>query len=154
MWRKASETLQYRGQPVRNGLFGVVKPGKLINQKPVLRVIMNLIPTNSLFKIIAGSVHRLPSITQWTTLFVGEGEKIEVSQADITSAFYLFLLPEAWQCILPFNVEVEGSLLGPGYDAGCTYVLCAKVLPMGWHSAVGLTEEAGCCWIVGCRKPM
>ena len=141
-WRRASETLHYRGQPVRNGLFGVVKPGKMVNQKPILRVIMNLVPTNSLFKIIAGSVHRLPSITQWSTLFIGEGEKVEICQSDITSAFYLFLLPEAWQCILPFNVEIDGSLLGEGYEAGINYVLCAKVLPMGWHSAVGLMEEA------------
>ena len=142
IWRRAEDTLCYRGQSVRNGLFGVVKPGKIVNQKPVLRVIMNLIPTNSLFKIIPGSVHRLPSITQWSTLFIGEDEKVEISQADITSAFYLFLLPEVWQCILPFNIEADGRELGAGYIPRVRYVLCAKVLPMGWHSAVGLMEEA------------
>ena len=142
IWRRSSEALTYRGQPVRNGLFGVRKPGKTVNEKPILRVIMNLIPTNSLFQVIAGSVHRLPSITQWGALFVGEGETVEVSQADISSAFYLFQLPSIWQCILPFNIEVTGAELGPTYVQDETYVLCAKVLPMGWHSAVGLMEEA------------
>lgn len=142
VWRRSTDTLTFRGMPVRNGLFGVAKPGKTVNGKPILRVIMNLVPTNSLFRVIEGSVHRLPSITQWGTIFVGEGEKIETSQADISSAFYLFRLPPIWQCILPFNIETNGKQLGPDFLPDEKYVLCANVLPMGWHSAVGLMEEA------------
>ena len=142
VWRKASETLRFRGEAVRNGLFGVVKQGKFINSKPVLRVIMNLIPSNALFRPIQGAVHRLPSICQWTTLMLGPDEHVEISQADITSAFYLFQIPPAWQCNLPFGIEARGSQLGVEFEANEQYVLCSNVLPMGWHSAVGLMEEA------------
>ena len=141
-WYPESEVFRFRGTAVKNGVFGVVKPGKSINGLETLRVIMNLIPSNSLHSIIPGAVHRLPTIAQWTSICLGEGEKIEVSQADITSAFYLFELPTAWHRRLAFNIDCLGSELGEGFQEDVKYTLCAKVLPMGWNSAVGVMEEA------------
>ncbi|CAK9117514.1 unnamed protein product, partial [Durusdinium trenchii] len=142
VWRREEEVLRFRQSPVKNGLFGVVKPGRAVKGKETLRVIMNLIPSNSLHKVIQASVHRLPSISQWTSIFLGPNEHLEISQADITSAFYLFELPEVWQTRLAFNLDLKGKELGEGFDADGTYTLCARVLPMGWSSAVGIMEEA------------
>ena len=141
-WYPEKEVFRFRGTSVKNGMFGVVKPGKVIEGRETLRVIMNLIPSNSIHSIIPGAVHRLPTITQWTSIFLGPGERVEVSQADITSAFYLFELPIAWHRRLAFNIDAIGSELGPGYDPEIKYSLCACVLPMGWNSAVGVMEEA------------
>lgn len=94
-WYPEDEVFEFRGTKVKNGLFGVVKPGRAVGGVETLRVIMNLIPSNALHSVIPGSVHRLPTISQWTSIFLGPGERIEVSQADITSAFYLFEL--SWE---------------------------------------------------------
>lgn len=88
VWRRSEETRTFRGQPVRNGMFGVAKPGKFVQQKPVLGVIVILIPSNSLFRPLAGAVHKLPLSCQWSTSMLGADEQVEVCQADITSAFY------------------------------------------------------------------
>lgn len=143
-WYPEKEIHRFRGSYVKYGMFGVVKPGKAVEGRETLRVIMNLIPSNSIHSIIPGSVHRLPTITQWTS--IGPGEKVEVSQADITSAFYLFQLPSAWHRRLAFNIDCLGSELGAGYDSKTKYTLCACVLPMGWSSAVGIMEEAKGHW--------
>ena len=142
VWRREKEVLRFRGCPVKNGLFGVVKPGRAIAGKETLRVIMNLIPSNAIHKVIQASVHRLPSISQWTSIFLGPNEHLEISQADITSAFYLFELPSVWHTRLAFNIDMKGRELGEGFESEVTYTLCAKVLPMGWSSAVGIMEEA------------
>lgn len=138
VWRPEREVFRFRGTPVKNGMFGVVKPGRAIEGKETLRVIMNLIPSNSLHKVIQGAVHKLPSISQWTSIFLGPGEHLEICQADITSAFYLFELPQAWHTRLAFNIDMKGD----GFEENTTYTLCARVLPMGWSSAVGIMEEA------------
>ena len=67
---------------------------------------------------------------------------MELSQADITSAFYLFELPQAWHRRLAFNIDCMGAHLGEGFEESTKYTLCARVLPMGWSSAVGIMEEA------------
>ena len=112
-------------------MFGVVKPGRAVNGVETLRVIMNLIPSNALHKVIEASVHRLPSISQWTSIFLGRQEHLEISQADITSAFYLFELPSCWCRRLAFNLDMKGKDIGPDFDADTTYTLCARVPQWG-----------------------
>ena len=57
-----------------NGLFGVVKPGKFTpNNLLVLRVIMNLVPANSILSVIQGNISCLPSPVSWISLLVDEG---------------------------------------------------------------------------------
>lgn len=114
-WYPEAEIFKFRGEFVKNGMFGVVKPGKAVEGRETLRVIMNLIPSNSLHGIIPGFIHKLPTISQWSSIFLGQGERIEVSQADITSAFYLFELPEPWHRRLGFNIDAWGSELGPSF---------------------------------------
>ena len=138
-WVEASEVLQYRGERVLNGLFGVAKSGKLDNGKPHLRVIMNLIPSNSVMLQLNGSVQELPSITQYLSVVLAEDESLLMCQSDMSCAFYLFSLPPVWKRFLAFNLCVDGAEIGR--MPGRRYYLACGVLPMGWASAVSVMQE-------------
>ena len=70
-WVPLDSVVKYRGQHVLNGLFGVEKSGKVASGKPVLRLIMNLVGSNSIMRQFTGAVHNLPSITAWMSIFAG-----------------------------------------------------------------------------------
>ena len=57
----------------------------------------------------------------------------------MTSAFYLFALPECWKRFLAFNLNVDGREIGK--IPGRSYSLACGVLPMGWGSAVAVMQE-------------
>eukprot|EP00438_Fugacium_kawagutii_P014167 Skav213280 [mRNA] locus=scaffold2944:203357:206395:+ [translate_table: standard] len=138
-WVELDRVVQYRGERVLNGLFGVPKPSKLANGLPCLRVIMNLIPLNSIMATLRGKVNQLPGITQYLSLIISPDETVKFSQLDMTSAFYLFSLPHEWRYYMSFNLIREGSLIGK--RAGSLYCLACTVLPMGWASAVAVMQE-------------
>ena len=122
-----------------SGLFGVEKPGRFAeNGMPLLRVIMNLKPINRALRIIKADISELPSPTVWTQMSLLENEGITASQADMSSAFYLFRLPRAWLPLLAFNTKVRGDLLGK--ESTELFVPACKVLPMGWSSSVGVMQ--------------
>ncbi len=124
-----------------SGLFGVPKPGKLTPcGLPVLRVIMNLIPINRALDVILGDIQELPSASVWQQLVLFEGSSLRVSQADMSSAFYLFRLPPVWLKYLAFNYKIRRSDVGLS-GAGFVFPAC-RVLPMGWSSSVGLMQMA------------
>ena len=143
-WTEDSEVLRYRGQEVLSGLFGVPKSKLLPDGRSVLRLIMNLTPINAVLKVIEGRVARLPSITQWLSVVVGDDEEVRISQSDMACAFYLFKLPSQWSRLLTFNVGFSGSELGflDSEHRSKRWFLSCQVLPMGWSSAVGVMQEA------------
>ena len=124
-----------------SGLFGVPKPGKVTaSGKPILRLIMNLIPINQTLEVILGDIGELPAATMWQQLVLTEEDMITVSQADMASAFYLFRLPREWLPYLCFNFRLSRRQVGlPG--TGWVYPAC-RVLPMGWASSVGIMQMA------------
>ena len=122
-----------------NGLFGVEKPGKVTSTgKPILRVIMNLVPANRLLQVIAGDIQLLPSSSAWLPLVVDADGELHVSQGDMSSAFYLFSIPQAWQQFMCFNVQFKGEQIGQ--RRGSWFRPCCRVLPMGWNSSVGIMQ--------------
>ena len=139
-WFPLSQVATYRGQRILSGLFGVRKPSSLPDGRPILRLIMNLVPSNSIFRTLGGSVSSLPSITSWMSLVVGNNERVECWQSDMVSAFYLFRLPCQWSKYLCFNVTFRGEEIGE--TPGELFCLCCTVLPMGWGSSVALMQEA------------
>lgn len=139
-WTPLREVLEFRGQKVLNGLFGVEKPGTLPGQQPTLRLIMNLVPSNSIIKEFTGVVKTLPQITSWLNIVVDEGHEVRVWQSDMSNAFYLFAVPDCWGPLLSFNVRRKGSMLG--YKNDDCFVLSCRVLPMGWSNSVSLMQEA------------
>ena len=138
-WVPLSSVFRFRGTPVLNGLFGVEKSSKLSDQRPILRLIMNLVPSNSIMHPFTGSVKNLPSITQWMTTVLEDDEELRVWQFDMCNAFYLFRLPSVWMPFLAFNVLRKGSDVGsPEHER---VALACKVLPMGWLSSVAIMQE-------------
>ena len=140
-WLPIGKVHQDQGGPYLSGLFGVPKSGRFTEEGlPLLRVIMNLKPINRALSIIQGDIAELPSAGKWLQLVLEDGDCLSISQADMSSAFYLFALPECWWPFLCFNAKFGGSALGrPGSG---TFVPCCKVLPMGWSSSVGLMQMA------------
>ncbi len=138
-WVPLSQVIEIDGVKILNGLFGVEKPTTTESGKPVLRLIMNLVPSNSILKQLPGKVRGLPSINSWQSTFVDQGEELRLFQSDMSSAFYLFRIPKSWLAYLAFNVIVDGSSVGK--EKGRAYALACSVLPMGWASSVGLMQE-------------
>ena len=138
-WTREDSVFRFRGEMVLNGLFGVAKSATIPSGEAVLRVIMNLIPTNGVLCQLKGLVSELPGICQYMSIYLGPGEELKISQSDMTSAFYLFALPEEWAPYLTFNLGFPGHMIGKG-DGG-QYFLSCRVLPMGWSSAVGVMQE-------------
>ena len=100
---------------------------------------MNLVPTNSVFEHAQGSTAGLPSITQYLSLALDGNESLRFYQSDMSSAFYLFRIPAAWNRMMCFDLSTEGSLLG--LSPGVRYFLGCNVIPMGWGSAVSIMQE-------------
>ena len=138
-WIPEEEVFVYRGEKVLNGMFGVPKSTTLEDGRPVLRCIMNLIPSNATMIQLEGCVRDLPGITQYLSLTLGDGETIEMFQSDMVAAFYLFRLPQSWQKYLCFNIRVDGKAVGR--PQGKSFYLACAVLPMGWTSAVSVMQE-------------
>ena len=138
-WVEESEVFRYRGQRVLNGMFGVPKSSTLDDGRPCLRCIMNLIPSNATMVQLEGCVRELPGITQYLSVTLAEGETVQMFQSDMVSAFYLFRLPNAWHRFLCFNICFDGEDIGK--EKGSRYYLSCSVLPMGWTSAVSVTQE-------------
>ena len=67
---------------------------------------MNLVPVNGLFEVLRGDISCLPNATQWLPLCLEDGEEISLSQGDMSSAFYLFSIPSAWQPFMCFNLKM------------------------------------------------
>ena len=138
-WIPLDQVLHYRNQPVLNGMFGVEKPTRLDDSSPVLRVIMNLVPTNSCVKQLCGGTSSLPFIGQWLSVALDENEEVRLWQSDMSAAFYLFRVPEPWWGYLSFNVLKRGSELG--LNDHRVYALACTVIPMGFSSSVAVMQE-------------
>ena len=101
------------GTPVLNGMFGMPKKGKLVEgtNLPIVRLILNAIPSNPLQRIIEADIRALPYHGQWSgSEVVGDDRVIVWSESDMTAAFYCFLLEPSWYPFQAINKTVRGSL--------------------------------------------
>ena len=138
-WVRQQDVLQVGGFRVLNGLFGVGKNKFLQDGREIQRVIMNLIPSNAVMKQAKGATAGLPSVTQYLSMVLDHDEQVALFQSDMSSAFYLFAIPEAWSPFLCFNLQVDGSEIGA--EPGAKFYLACSVIPMGWSSAVSIMQE-------------
>ena len=138
-WVDVDDVFTVDSQPVLNGMFAVGKGVVNSLGKEIQRLIMNLIPTNSVMEQARGAVGDLPSITQYLSLVLEQDEKLLLYQSDMSSAFYLFKIPECWHRFMAFNLKLSRASLGLG-GSGYVYLCCA-VIPMGWASAVSIMQE-------------
>ena len=138
-WIPLADVLRFRNQPVLNGLFGVEKPTKLGDNSPVLRVIMNLVPSNSVLLQLKGGTSSLPFIGQWLSVVLEDNQELRCWQSDMSAAFYLFAIPKPWWGSLSFNILKRGFEVG--IPSNQLFALCCKVIPMGFNSSVSLMQE-------------
>lgn len=100
---------------------------------------MNLIPSNAVTHQLQGAVDKLPAIAAWQSLVLDGDQTLAIWQSDMSSAFYLFQIPQVWGKYLSFNIVVQGASVGhPEFEK---VALCSNVVPMGWASSVGLMQE-------------
>ena len=103
------------GKPVLNGAFGVVKPDKFTESGlPVLGMIMDLRASNTILEQLEGDVSTLTGAASFQKIVMGEGDELLLSGDDLTAAFYLFKLPEAFAEYLVLRKPVRKSLFWPG----------------------------------------
>ena len=118
-----------------NGAFGVAKPDKVLEDgRPILRLIMDLRASNMILEQLDGDLSTLTGAATFQKIVVEQDETLLISGDDLTSAFYLFRLPDAWAELLVLEKPVPKSLFEEG-ATGYTYV-GVTVLPMIWVGQV------------------
>ena len=132
-----SEVFKVGGKPVLNGLFGVSKH-EFSGNYEVMRIIMNLIPTNRLRRALESDLSTLPSWAGMTPLVLEPEENLVVSSEDVRCFFYIFRLPEIWKPLMAFNRPLPQSLCG---DRPGLWYPCSAVLPMGFKNFVSLAQH-------------
>eukprot|EP00435_Cladocopium_sp_Y103_P013721 s1034_g3.t1 len=133
-----SEVFRVRGKPLLNGLFGVEK-GEELDGTPLYRLIMNLVPLNSLCLELAADIGGLPHWLGMSPYTLEPAEGMVVSSEDVRCFFYTLALPSSWMPFLCFNPEVPESLKLAGCLEPC--YLSAVVLPMGFINSVGIAQH-------------
>ena len=137
----ANKVPTVEGAKVVNGAFGVPKPGKTIEDgREVLRLIMDLRSTNWMMTQLEADTASLTGAATFQRVIIEDGHQLLVSGEDLTSAFYLFRLPQQWVDFMVLDRPVPGCYLGEETDELLHAGLC--VLPMGWHSSVGVMQAA------------
>ena len=127
---------QVEGRPLLNGLFGVSKHEN-VEGIEVMRIIMNLIPLNSVCRAIDGDVSTLPSWAGMAPLHLQPHEQLLISSEDVRAFFYIFRVPVAWHRFLCFNRPLPSSLCG---EKAGRWFPCSAVLPMGFRNSVSLAQ--------------
>eukprot|EP00438_Fugacium_kawagutii_P016768 Skav231119 [mRNA] locus=scaffold7:90570:104623:- [translate_table: standard] len=129
------------GHLVTNGAGGVLKEKMVDGQlKKCQRFISIMCPVNAITEPISGSQDTLPYIGQMTGLMLEESESLYLESEDLQSAFNLFSIPPKWYGYFAYSKKVDQSAFG--LPAGKLVRPCLSVVPMGWHSAVALVQEA------------
>ena len=135
----------FRGQPILNGAFGVTKPNKFVDvdgvEKPVLRLIMDFRATNSVHRMLPGSVDSLVGPAKWQAIILGDKQTLVTSGDDLVSCFYLFKVPRAWSRYFAFRKQVSKAALGLQAPEGSMAYVASAVLPMGWAAAVTVMQH-------------
>ena len=142
---KPNQVFQTPEGPLLNGAFGVSKNKKVPGTTTdIQRLIINLIPANAILEDIAGDIRTLPFASQGTGVNVLDDQTIMVfSDEDLTCAFYLFALPDAWMEFQCLNKPVSGkdvADLRPDLAQEPILYPAVRVIPMGWTSACGVLQ--------------
>eukprot|EP00435_Cladocopium_sp_Y103_P038922 s627_g10.t1 len=126
--------------PLLNGLFGVEKNEATADGVDIYRLIMNLVPLNSLCKPLAGDVDTLPSWSGMSPFYLQPNEQLLVTSEDVKCFFYVMAIPSFWTKYLAFNKLVPDAVL-PESLKGQRVYLASRVLPMGFLNSVSLAQH-------------
>ena len=107
--------------------------------REILRLIINLVPSNELQEHLEGDLRTLPHFGMWSALELMEQELFVWSGDDISCAFYIFGLPPAWLPWFVLDWPLEPSLWGG--EGTTPEHLALAVIPMGWCNAVAICQS-------------
>ena len=139
---RLNEAYHHNGKPVLNGLFGVHKRWMETpsgSKLQVLRLITNLIPSNTLLKPHVGASQAMGYAPLWGQIYLEADEVLLVSSEDQTACFHLYEVPLVWRQFFVLSRPVAPSVFG---KAGPPMYPRLRVVPMGWALAVDLVQEA------------
>lgn len=126
-------------KPLFNGLFSVSKGEYSPKGLEIMRLIMNLVPTNKLIRSLGGDLSTLPSWAGMSPYLLEDNEVVLMSSEDIRCFFYLFSTPRSWWPYMTFGREVPASLWPKGKPG--PFFLCSRVLPMGFAASVAIAQH-------------
>ena len=126
--------------PLLNGLFGVSKEEWTEDGTEIFRLIMNLVPLNSLCRPMSGDVDTLPAWSGMSPFFIQPTQCLLVSSEDVKCFFYTLAVPPCWVKYLAFNRLVPNLALPPHLQGRRVY-LASVVLPMGFLNSVSLAQH-------------
>lgn len=87
VWHPLEDIHCVGNTPLLNGMFGVPKAATVKSGAPVLRLIVNLIPSNCCLQQLQGKVSSLPNISVWQSIFMEDDSELKLFQSDMSSAF-------------------------------------------------------------------
>ena len=141
---KREQLHHINGRPLMNGLFAVEKGEKGVGSDglefEVCRLIMNLVPTNSICRNLVGDTCTLPTVVGLSSIILDDDQLLLTSSEDIRCFFYLFQTPQKWWPYMGFAREVPQEALPAGHE-GCGWHLVTKVLPMGFVNSVAIAQH-------------
>eukprot|EP00438_Fugacium_kawagutii_P005803 Skav220017 [mRNA] locus=scaffold3413:1698:3092:- [translate_table: standard] len=132
------DVYQVHGRPLLNGLFGVSKQEFTPEGVEIMRIIMNLIPVNSVVRSVDSDIATLPTWSGISPLELMVDEDLVVSSEDVRCFFYIFSIPPSWFPYMCFNRPLPQSLAG---DKPGKWYPCSAVLPMGFKNSVSLAQH-------------
>ena len=134
-----SRIARVNDQPLLSGLFAVGK-GEYVGTTETQRVIMNLVPLNSICKNLHSDICALPALSAMSAFLLEDEEALLLSSEDIRCFFYLFATPPSWHPYMGFNKLVPEEAKPPELR-GQACVLVSRVLPMGFLNSVGIAQH-------------
>ncbi|CAK0891311.1 unnamed protein product, partial [Prorocentrum cordatum] len=133
------------GVPLINEAFGVAKvhdaPVRCGDgeERPVLRLIVNLTTANACQRVAAGGTPAMPTTGQLNGLALAPGGQLLWSGAGRKAFFCVFRAPPAWWPYTALGPPVPRRLVGGSGDGPTRLAL--RVIGVGWISAVGVTTH-------------
>eukprot|EP00435_Cladocopium_sp_Y103_P035125 s1263_g9.t1 len=137
------ETLQYKGDPVRNGAFGVHKKWTLRENGTwlrTLRLIINMIPGNSFQRRMPiRASEKMGYAPLWGSLYLHEEEIILCAAEDQKHCFHIYRPGYAWRSFFSLNRKAAGWAFNDG-ESSASYPR-VKSAPMGWNNVVDFIQD-------------
>ena len=127
-----------QGHLITNGA-GAVEKRKMVNGKEVVmqRFIRTSSRINEFLEALPGDQDFLPYVAQLGLILLEEGQTLLIESEDLTSAFNLFRMPDAWLPYFSYVKKVPGRILGSSEE----WVRPAlRVISVGWSSAVTIMQ--------------
>ena len=141
-----SEVWTHEGREALAGLFGVEKKGETLSAedpRPKLRLIINLVPSNTLQQVMPGDIAQLPATGQWNSVHFLQHKVMLFSSSDWKCFSYIFRLPRVWRGAMALEGRYPRSFYtGKKQDANVLTRYSIAAVPVGWVSAVGLCQHA------------